>query len=166
MYSKRLEREYIHKIASLINVMVEKDDRLVADFVSVIKYKRQERAVRAIEIAGVGISCVSMGLYALTKEQLPYMSAFASWAVSKAVEDFRVSHAVGSSEYSGVATEEISRCVQSSEEADFLKNVQQNGRMVVYKTIDHMAGDRNFVKKIESLQQRICSINEIFGENQ
>lgn len=52
------------------------------------------------------------------------MSAFASWAVSRAVEELRTSHFVGEAEYLNVTFSNILRRVQRSLEIGFLKSMQ------------------------------------------
>ena len=75
--------------------------------------------------------------------------------VARAIDDFRVSHSAKDMEYSNFISADILARMSNLVEDNLLSALQSNGKMMVYRTIDYMAGNRKFVKKIENLQQSI-----------
>ena len=120
----KIRKRIYKKAAFIINAMVEQNEQLLRKFTTIINIKKKEIMLDVVEIACVGVSLVSTSVYLLTNGQLPYMSAFASWAVSRAVEELRTSHFVGEMEYSNLASASILRRVQRSLGIGFLKSMQ------------------------------------------
>lgn len=155
MIDKKTERVYVLKISALLNKLVETDERLVSEFSTMISINKSDFVIKSIELAGVGVAFASMGLYHLTHEHFPYLSAFASCTISRMVEDVRRARASENSNYISHIEDDISNQLNEHAEAEFIKKLETHSRAVVHKSITSLSSNRHFIKKIEGLQKQI-----------